>query len=187
MEYRKKMTRLLISDSLKSLMQTRPFDKITIKMITDASGVIRPTFYNYFCDKYEVLECIFIDDIVEKVQALFDQRMFNEGIKMIFVAMKNDEKFYRRAFEVVGQNSFEEIVKKHLYDLIMSVLDRTYIRQRSDNQLINRSLVADHYSVVLLNILKSWICGEMQRFSTEEVVDAFVFLTMHKITDYIDL
>ena len=32
------------------------FDKITIKMITDQAGVIRPTFYNYFQDKYEVME-----------------------------------------------------------------------------------------------------------------------------------
>ena len=52
---RKKMTKALIGESLKVLMRNHPFEKITIKMITDEAGVIRPTFYNYFCDKYEVV------------------------------------------------------------------------------------------------------------------------------------
>lgn len=52
---RKKMTKALIGESLKVLMRNHPFEKITIKMITDEAGVIRPTFYNYFCDKYESL------------------------------------------------------------------------------------------------------------------------------------
>ena len=47
---RKKMTKALIGESLKVLMRNHPFEKITIKMITDEAGVIRPTFYNYFCD-----------------------------------------------------------------------------------------------------------------------------------------
>ena len=50
------MTKALIGESLKVLMRNHPFEKITIKMITDEAGVIRPTFYNYFCDKYEVVE-----------------------------------------------------------------------------------------------------------------------------------
>ena len=99
MERRKKMTKALISESLKILMETHSFEKITIRMITDASGVIRPTFYNYFCDKYEVLEWIFVEEIVVKMQALFDQKMFTEGIKLIFECMKEDRRFYKRAFE----------------------------------------------------------------------------------------
>jgi len=187
LEHRKKMTRSQISDSLKILMQTHPFEKITIKMITDASGVIRPTFYNYFCDKYEVLEWIFADEIIEKAQALFDQKMYQEGIKMIFVSMKNDSKFYKRAFEVTGQNSFEDIVQKHLYDLFMSVLDRSFIRQRTDNQLITKSLIARHYSVTLLDLLKTWINGELQNFSIDEMVDAVAFLLLHRLSDYIEM
>ncbi len=187
MERRRKMTKSLISDSLKSLMQSHPFEKITIKMITDAAGVIRPTFYNYFCDKYEVLEWIFVDEIVDKVQALFDQKMYQEGLKMIFVCIKNDSRFYKRAFEVTGQNSFEDIVSKHLYDLFMSVLERSFIRPRTDNQLVTKSLIAHHYSLMLLNLLRSWVGGELQNFSTDEMVDAYIFLCTHKITDYVSL
>lgn len=54
MNGKKKDDKALIGESLKVLMRNHPFEKITIKMITDEAGVIRPTFYNYFCDKYEV-------------------------------------------------------------------------------------------------------------------------------------
>ena len=82
---RKKMTKALIGESLKVLMRNHPFEKITIKMITDEAGVIRPTFYNYFCDKYEVVEWIFNEYIIEKVRAMFEQKMYTEGLKLLFV------------------------------------------------------------------------------------------------------
>ena len=44
----------LLAESLKELTIKQPIEKITIKEITDKAGVIRPTFYNHFQDKYEV-------------------------------------------------------------------------------------------------------------------------------------
>ena len=76
---RKKMTKALIGESLKVLMRNHPFEKITIKMITDEAGVIRPTFYNYFCDKYEVVEWIFNEYIVYRrfktVICMYEERL----------------------------------------------------------------------------------------------------------------
>ena len=59
MDTKKDLTKELLADCFRELMLTTPFDKITIKMITDRAGLIRPTFYKHFQDKYEVLEWIF--------------------------------------------------------------------------------------------------------------------------------
>ena len=48
----------LLAESFKELTLKQPIEKITIKEITDKAGVIRPTFYNHFQDKYELLEWI---------------------------------------------------------------------------------------------------------------------------------
>ena len=53
---KRELTKILLAESFKELLIKGSFDKITIKMITDQAGVIRPTFYNYFQDKYEVME-----------------------------------------------------------------------------------------------------------------------------------
>ena len=48
----------LLAASFKELLCKAPMEKITIKDITDKAGVIRPTFYNHFADKYALLEYI---------------------------------------------------------------------------------------------------------------------------------
>ena len=54
----------LLAESFKELTLKQPIEKITIKEITDKAGVIRPTFYNHFQDKYELIEWIIISQII---------------------------------------------------------------------------------------------------------------------------
>ena len=60
----------LLAESLKELTIKQPIEKITIKEITDKAGVIRPTFYNHFQDKYELLEWIIRTELLEPVKPL---------------------------------------------------------------------------------------------------------------------
>ena len=48
-------------------------------MITDGAHVIRPTFYNYFQDKYEVIEFLFDQDIGSKVEVMIENDMEQEA------------------------------------------------------------------------------------------------------------
>ena len=42
-----------LAESLKQLILTTSFEKITIKQITDGAGVIRVTFYNHYQEEKE--------------------------------------------------------------------------------------------------------------------------------------
>ncbi|MFR7520269.1 MAG: TetR family transcriptional regulator [Mediterraneibacter faecis] len=53
-EVKKELTKDLLALSFKELIMKMPFEKITVKMITDGADVIRPTFYKHFQDKYEI-------------------------------------------------------------------------------------------------------------------------------------
>ena len=55
-EVKKELTKDLLALSFKELIMKMPFEKITVKMITDGADVIRPTFYKHFQDKYEIIE-----------------------------------------------------------------------------------------------------------------------------------
>ena len=55
---------VLLAKSFKELVAKTPIEKITIKQITDKAGVIRPTFYNHFQDKYELLEWIIYEELL---------------------------------------------------------------------------------------------------------------------------
>ena len=58
MDSRKDMTKRLIADGFKALMLRYPFEKISIMMITNEAGIRRPSFYNHFQDKYDLLAWI---------------------------------------------------------------------------------------------------------------------------------
>ena len=60
----------LLAESLKELTIKQPIEKITIKEITDKAGVIRPTFYNHFQDKFELIEWIIRTELLEPVEPL---------------------------------------------------------------------------------------------------------------------
>ena len=183
---RKKMTKALIGESLKVLMRNHPFEKITIKMITDEAGVIRPTFYNYFCDKYEVVEWIFNEYIIEKVRAMFEQKMYTEGLKLLFVCMKNDCTFYRKAFEITGQNAFTDIIRNSLHNLFLSEMSEIYIENQTNNPLVTAELVAAFYANSLSNLLQMWIQSNNQQCTAENMVEAYAYLLSHRIQDFVD-
>lgn len=183
---RKKMTKALIGESLKVLMRDHPFEKITIKMITDEAGVIRPTFYNYFCDKYEVIEWLFNENIIEKVRSMFEQKMYTEGLKLLFVCMKNDCTFYKKAFEITGQNAFSDIVRNSLHRLFLSEVSSSYIENQANNPLITAEMIAAFYAISLSNMLQLWIQNNNQQYTAENMVDAYSYLVSHRIQDFMD-
>ena len=78
----------IIGRQFSTLVLTMPFQKISIKMITDGAHVIRPTFYNYFQDKYEVIEFLFDQDIGSKVEVMIENDMEQEAIKLMFICFE---------------------------------------------------------------------------------------------------
>ena len=82
-----------MADSLKVLAVKMPFEKITIKQITDGAGVIRVTFYNHFQDKYDLLEWIVKNDIISPVRILLANNMYREALILMFTNMQKERKF----------------------------------------------------------------------------------------------
>ena len=116
---------VLLAESFKELACGQPIEKITIKAITDKAGVIRPTFYNHFQDKYELLEWIIRTQILEPTRPLIHAGMVDEALMLIFTSIKADSGFYSRAVKLEGQNSFEEIAKRCIEDILQAFLADT--------------------------------------------------------------
>ena len=81
---------ILLAESLKELTENHPIEKITIKEITDKAGVIRPTFYNHFQDKYELLEWIIKTELLEPLQPLIQNGMVKQALILLFTNMQKD-------------------------------------------------------------------------------------------------
>ena len=90
MERKSELTKALLGEKFKELVAKKGFDKLTIKMITDAAGVIRPTFYNYFQDKYEVMEWLLWEDVFKEATRMMDNEEGMESLRYLFQRFEED-------------------------------------------------------------------------------------------------
>lgn len=149
-------TKELLADSFRSLVLTMPFQKISIKMITDGAHVIRPTFYNYFQDKYEVIEFLFDQDIGSKVEVMIENDMEQEAIKLMFICFEKNKEYYHRLFETTGQNCFGEFFSHYCEQTFFRILSRHPMR-KMPCELITPQSLAHYNALLLIEILKLWL------------------------------
>lgn len=186
MEQKKDLTRLLISNCFKQLMLEYPFEKITIKMITDRAGIIRPTFYYHFQDKYELMEWILEEDIISKMYILLEQRMEKEAIIILFRCLHAEKQYYGKAFEVTGQNGFEEVMGHRIEELFLKEIKTRPIKL-SHGQMLSNEIFAKYYSIALISFIKIWLKEDRDDTTLDNMVEAYQFLISHTIFDVLDL
>ena len=116
----------LLAESFKELAKKHPIEKITIKEITDLAGVIRPTFYNHFQDKYVLLEWIIKTELLGPSEPLIQNGMISEGLILLFTNIEKEREFYTKAIRLEGQNSFGEIAKNCVQQVLLSVIESHY-------------------------------------------------------------
>lgn len=186
MERRSEQTKALLGEKFKELIIEKSFDKITIKMITDRAGVIRPTFYNYFQDKYEVMEWLLWENVFKNVSELVDMDMELEAIKMLFRKIGADKKYYKKSFEVKGQNSFEEMLFAQIYGIAEKMLKKHPLQMKSASALINEKVFISFQATTLVNGIQHWLMYEKDDISADQALEFYEFLISHSILDIVD-
>ena len=176
---------VLLAESFKKLARTRPSEKITIREITDEAGVIRPTFYNHFQDKYELLEWIIKRELIDPIEPLLDNGMLKEALILPLTTMEKDKAFYTRAVNLEGQNSFSETLKKSIAEMALSRLNRKKIDELLPyKDWLTAERVADYFSATLCYAVIEWVKDDM-RVPMNELVDIFIYVASHSLTDII--
>ena len=149
----------LLAESFKELTLKQPIEKITIKEITDKAGVIRPTFYNHFQDKYELLEWIIMSQIIEPIGPLLQNGMVHEALVLMFTSIEKERDFYSKACKLEGQ-IHAWLTPDHLAEYYSQSMCFVAISWIKSNMVIPPKEVADIYQYVIKRSLDE-ILSEM--------------------------
>lgn len=175
-----------IARSLKMLMLKKPFEKITVKEITDGAGVIRPTFYNHFSDKYEVLEWIFLHEVIEPGRALVETGMAKEYVKFVLTRMKNDKAFYLEAAKIKGQNSFEDIMCNIFQNMFCHYFVIWMNSAHMGTKWLTPVRISKFYAFETAFLINEWIEDSMAE-SPEEIARIFSIAGVDTFTNIVKL
>jgi len=181
----KKNVKEALAKSFSTLLLEYPFEKITIKMITDDCGVIRPTFYNHFVDKYEVLEWVCYKDIFEGLAVLVDNNMFSEAIKLLFSKIEKNKTFYLKAVKIQGQNAFNDIFCRQITALIERAFDRSEKGLHTKNKVFTPHLMSTYYAQGLTHIIEQWLLKGLI-VPSEEITRAYYVLATTSMEEMIE-
>lgn len=185
MESKKETTKNLLAHSFKELMLYTQFKNITIKMITDKSKVIRPTFYHHFKDKYEVIEYLIDEDIMKNAYELIDTDMEFEAIKMVFIRLEKNKEFIKKAFRVEGQNSFKEMLYEKIYSMFMKIINKHGLKEHAYSNILNKENIGLYYANGLTASIQLWIDKGCE-YSATEMFEAYIYIISKSIMDIIN-
>jgi len=145
------------SRAMFSLLSTLPFEEITIGKICELSGYPRATFYNYFDDKYDLLDYC--------MQAISKYVKIDEFSGLSISAML--EIYLGRLYDILAENErtvvgifthnmrdgyFIASCKIHLIAEIRKMLERGSMPK---NCPVPREIMAEHYANIIL-----LVCGK---------------------------
>lgn len=177
----------LLAESFKELACRQPVEKITIKAITDRAGVIRPTFYNHFQDKYELLEWIIKKDIIEPTHPLFQNGMTEQAMQLMLAAMERDKEFYCMVVKTGGQNSFASIAQKCIRELLEQLFDARLKAgaKKAKSKWWTKEHLAAYYAQSLCYLVENWLQSGML-LPAKEMTDVYMYIMTHSIDDVLE-
>ena len=178
MDNRKDLTKRLIADGFKTLLLRCPFEKISIMMITNEAGIRRPSFYNHFQDKYDLLAWIAETDVIAPAAEPLRRGNGVGALRTIFTGLVEESAFYRKAFTVTGQNGFEDSFADAVQRLLLE--NAALAPAAGHTGLLSEKTVARFNAICLVSTVKHWL--ESGRASgVDELVDAYLYLVSHSV------
>ncbi len=176
MDSRQDLTKELLAGCFKELMLTKPFEKITIKNITDKAGLIRPTYYKHFQDKYELLEWIFLNEIGHQAELLVDNDMAGEALLLICKGLDRDRAYYKKAIKITGPNSFQEVLSDFIYKTFLKII-KNHVDSGSFKGYATPERAARFYMHGIVNSLADWL-SDPEACKPEDFCQYYRFLVL---------
>ena len=174
----------LLAESFKELAKKHPIEKITIKEITDLAGVIRPTFYNHFQDKYELLEWIIKTELLDPIEPLIQNGMINEGLVLLFTNIEREREFYTKAIRLEGQNSFGEIAKSCVQQVLLTVIENHQTNKKQKYSWLTPERISEYYAQSMCYVVITWIQSGMT-ISAKELAEIYDYIIKRSMDDVI--
>jgi probable dihydroxyacetone kinase regulator len=174
----------LLADSLKELASGQPVEKITIKEITDKAGVIRPTFYNHFQDKFELIEWIISTELLEPIRPLLSTGMIEEAMVLLFTNIERDKAFYTRVVRLEGPVKFHDIAQKCVAELLLIIIREQTSGRQSKHKWLTPEIIAGYYAQTMCFAAEEWIKQGLV-ISPREMASAYQYILTRSMTDVI--
>lgn len=154
------ITKKALATSLKKLLSKKEFSKITITNITKDCGVNRQTFYYHFKDVYDLLEWIYMNEVIQSMEGNDTYDTWQQGFLSIFEYVLENKEFVKNTYYSISRDFFLRFIYKQTTVLLMNIID-----EKSKGMKVRREdkqFMADFYKYGFVGIMQDWIESGMK-------------------------
>lgn len=174
METEEKDIKQCLADSVMRLLISRSLSKITVQDIVDGANTSRRTFYNYFRDKYDLIEWIYKTDAVDYVNLIGDDVTWREAVITKLNIIKNNPDFYDKVYR---QEWFLKSFRQITTTLYMNLINKKGGGKEMEFEV-------DFYCSSCVQKTAEWILNGFQE-SPDELVDKFTQCLSPKLREFL--
>ncbi|MCD8130110.1 MAG: TetR/AcrR family transcriptional regulator C-terminal domain-containing protein [Lachnospiraceae bacterium] len=155
------ITKKVLAQALRELMDETPFEKINVAQICEKCGMNRKSFYYHFKDKYDLVNWIFDTEFIS-LMTEWQQEDDWGFIERACHYFYDNRSFYRRALTIQGQNSFSDHLHEFTYLLIKDRMQT--ISGHDDIHPMCINFLTDAFEAALIRWLTDKNCMPADQF-----------------------
>ena len=167
-------TKQALIASFKKLLETEPFDKITISDIANDCGLSRQTFYYHFRDIFDMIRWIYNSESLNEIGGRGGYGTWQDKIRELFDYTLNNKSLILGTFNSKCRN---DLVGYYMDVSIRKISDIVEMKSDGDIAEKDKKFIASVYAYAFVGIMVDWISDEMKE-SSEEMVDRVYKIVM---------
>lgn len=157
----------VLASTLKEIAEKKSLSKITINDLTQACDVSRQTFYNNFKDIYDLVEWIYLKEVVTPIERgkIYDK--WQDALTSIFQYISENHVFVLNTYRSFGKEFLEKVLRQEI-ELFLSnqVFKKIEVTKEEAKQV---EFSYSFYTYALVGVGLDWIEKQMPE-SVEELV-----------------
>lgn len=153
-------TKMAIAIALKELMQSKPLSKITINDITGRCGINRMTFYYHFRDIYELIDWIFKEYIIIRLESRITYATWQDGMIELLNNILENKTAILNLYNSVGREQVQQSMQRMLKNIFENV-----INELSDGMAVSekdKAFAVYYYDMAFSAVILDWIKQGME-------------------------
>ena len=158
----------VLASTLKEMAEKKSLSKITINDLTQACDVSRQTFYNNFKDIYDIVEWIYLKEVVTPIERgkIYDK--WQDALTSIFQYISENHVFVLNTYRSFGKGFLEKVLRQEI-ELFLSnqVFKKIKVTKEEAKQV---EFSYSFYTYALVGVGLDWIEKQMPE-SVEELVE----------------
>ena len=154
------ITKRALAQSLKKIMLIKELDKITITDITNDCGMNRQTFYYHFKDIYDLLEWIFANEVIDKVEKETTIENWQENFKYVLDYMLQNKRIVIKIYNSLKRKTLLDFLFKQYNSIFIQIIENLAKNYNITQE--NKVFIANFYKYGFAGIIENWIITEMK-------------------------